>query len=172
MIGYMPMPADFPHRDLFYAGRPVHRKYDDFWCRHPVMEPGRRAKIFAPFDALKGFSDAVNSKKTEYIEKRELNEEAKAELNRRLLILQNATKNLRLAKQNRVAISVEYYVPCSDVSHDAYGCRGRCKKASGICYGVDFSITESILIDGLRIPLSDLLSVESETGLFDSGRPD
>ena len=61
MIGYMPMPADFRHRELFYAGRPVHRKYDDFWYRHPTMSLSRRAKIFAPFDALRGFSDAVRS---------------------------------------------------------------------------------------------------------------
>ena len=66
MIGYVPLPADFPHRDLFYAGRPVHQKFAEFWCRHPNMDPGQRAKIFAPFDALRGFSDAVSSKEVIY----------------------------------------------------------------------------------------------------------
>ena len=55
----MPMPDDFRHRDLFCAGRPVHEKYDEFWLRHPPMDLGRRAKIFAPFDALRGFSEAL-----------------------------------------------------------------------------------------------------------------
>ena len=60
MIGYMPMPADFRHRDLFYASRPVHQKFDEFSLRHPKMDTGHRAKIFAPFDALRGFSDAIH----------------------------------------------------------------------------------------------------------------
>ena len=32
---------------------------DSFRLRHPSMDPGKRAKIFAPFDALAGFSDAL-----------------------------------------------------------------------------------------------------------------
>ncbi len=58
--GYMPMPASFRHRSLFLHGRPRHQKFDDFWLRHPPMDPGRRAKIFAPFDALKGFREAID----------------------------------------------------------------------------------------------------------------
>ena len=62
MIGNMPMPADFQYRDLFLAGRPVHKKYDEFWYRHPAMDIVHRAKIFAPFDALAGFSEAIRSR--------------------------------------------------------------------------------------------------------------
>ena len=58
-LGAMPMPADFRHADLLRRGRPLHRRFDDFSLRHPAMDPGRRAKIFAPFDALAGFSDAI-----------------------------------------------------------------------------------------------------------------
>ena len=59
VIGYMPMPADFRYRSVFLHGRPKHEKYDDFWRCHPPMNIVHRAKIFAPFDALAGFSECI-----------------------------------------------------------------------------------------------------------------
>ena len=58
-IGVMAMPANFKYRDVFLKGKPRHERSDRFWLRHPAMDVGHRAKIFAPFDALKGFSDAI-----------------------------------------------------------------------------------------------------------------
>ena len=58
-LGDSPMPEDFAYRDVFAKGRPQHPTTDPFGIRHPAMEPGRRAKIFAPFDALRGFSAAI-----------------------------------------------------------------------------------------------------------------
>ena len=58
-IGVMAMPADFRYRDVFLKGKPQHDRYDLFRIKHPRMATGRRAKIFSPFDALKGFSEAV-----------------------------------------------------------------------------------------------------------------
>ena len=46
---------DFRYREVYLRGRPQHQKWDDFSVRHPRMSPGRRARIFAPFDALRGF---------------------------------------------------------------------------------------------------------------------
>ena len=60
-IGVMPMPAGFKYRDVFLKGKPRHDHYDSFRLRHPSMDPGKRAKIFAPFDALAGFSDALTA---------------------------------------------------------------------------------------------------------------
>ena len=40
-------------------GRPRHGAGDEFRLRHPAMDVGHRAKIFAPFDALAGFRDAI-----------------------------------------------------------------------------------------------------------------
>lgn len=40
-----------------------------------------RAKQFLPFDALKGFSEALREKEIEYEEKRDLSEESLIELN-------------------------------------------------------------------------------------------
>ena len=55
-IGNVPLPEDFKYRDVLLKGRPRHEKTDPFRIRHPVMDTGKRAKIFAPFDALRGFS--------------------------------------------------------------------------------------------------------------------
>lgn len=57
--GAMNMPAAFPYREVFFRGKPRHDRDDAFRIRHPQMDPGRRAKIFAPFDALKGFDEAI-----------------------------------------------------------------------------------------------------------------
>lgn len=64
-IGYMPMPAGFRHADVFLKGRPRHgtpgslSTYDAFYRKHPPMAAERRARIFAPFDALRGFGEAI-----------------------------------------------------------------------------------------------------------------
>ena len=58
-VGTMEMPPGFSYREVFLKGKPRHEQYDAFSVRHPKMDAGRRAKIFAPFDALKGFSDEL-----------------------------------------------------------------------------------------------------------------
>ena len=65
MIGYMAMPADFKYKSIFLKGQPKHQDMDAFRCKHPSMEHGRRAKIFAPFDALKGFQDELSKAQSE-----------------------------------------------------------------------------------------------------------
>ena len=51
--------SSFRYRDVYEKGKPVHEKNDSFSVKHPPMEISRRAKIFSPFDALKGFSDEL-----------------------------------------------------------------------------------------------------------------
>lgn len=58
-IGVMQVPADFRYMDVFLKGRPQHGRDDPFRIRHPKMPCERRAKIFSPFDALKGFGEAL-----------------------------------------------------------------------------------------------------------------
>jgi len=53
------MPVNFKYREAYMKGRPQHDRLDPFSIRHPKMDVGRRAKIFAPFDALKGFDEAL-----------------------------------------------------------------------------------------------------------------
>ena len=59
-MAIMTMPADFKYKDIYLMGRPVHDKQSSFYAKHPPMPPGRWAKIFAPFDALKGFDERIS----------------------------------------------------------------------------------------------------------------
>ena len=54
----------FPYLQALFQQRPRHRM-DEFEFQHPPMEREKRAKIFAPFDALRGFSAAILEKKAE-----------------------------------------------------------------------------------------------------------
>lgn len=53
------IPPSFRYRDVYEKGKPQHDANDSFRVRHPAMDLSRRAKIFSPFDALKGFSDEL-----------------------------------------------------------------------------------------------------------------
>ena len=57
------IPSDFKYKDVFLKGRPVHNANDSFSSRHPPMPAERWAKIFNPFDALKGFREAIESRR-------------------------------------------------------------------------------------------------------------
>ena len=52
-----------------------------------LMPPSRRAKQFAPFDALKGLKEAIARKEHVPEPRRELSEEAIAEINAKLTML-------------------------------------------------------------------------------------
>ena len=123
-VGVMPMPVDFRYREVFLRGRPQHARYDDFGARHPKMACAKRAKIFSPFDALKGFNEAVSSKEVPYVERIEPEQQDREELDRRLNILRALTFNGRMAKANRVEVTVRFYVPCADKNNFAFGLRG------------------------------------------------
>lgn len=53
------------------------------------MNKVARAKQFLPFDALKGFQEALREKEIEYEEKRELSEEVLIELNNKFNQIEN-----------------------------------------------------------------------------------
>lgn len=159
MIGTMAMPANWGYKDVFAKGRPQHQWFDSFRLKHPSMDAGHRAKIFAPFDALDGFDDAVAAKEVLYEFKRELSEDEKDELNRRIGILYQLTWNSRLARENNITVTVEYYIPCSDKDSFSYGYRGQYLKLSGICRKVGI---DTLQVDDKSIPLSDIASIESD----------
>lgn len=149
------LPAGFKYRAAFLAGRPRHHD-DHFAYLHPRMDRGRRAKIFAPFDALEGFSRSIDSKNIDYVERTDLEEDDRRELNRRIQILHALTYNGRTARANRVQVSVRYFVPCTDESIFAYQLRGRYETISGICWKVDPDV---ITIDEAAILLKDVIEI-------------
>ena len=166
VIGETPMPAGFRYRDIFLRGKPEHDQADAFRRRHPSMDVGKRAKLFAPFDALRGFDEAVAAKDVLYEDKAVLNEEDAAELDRRLNILHNLTYNGRMARANRVEVTVTYYLACSDENHEDYGLKGQYQAISGICWNVDADVTNTILVGQTRIPLKDVRRIESPGDVF------
>ena len=156
----------FRYDDVIRKGKPQHDKLDPFRVRHPEMDVNRRAKIFSPFDALKGFGNAISEKNTLYVEVKELSAEDRAEIDRRLHILKNLTWSTRMARMNRVHISVTHYVMCADENSEAFGIMGQYQTTSGICLNID-DVSQTILIDSKRIELSTIISVESSDGIFD-----
>ena len=165
-VGYMPMPAGFAHADIFMRGRPRHglagkaQTYDAFYRKHPPMDAIHRAKIFAPFDALRGFSEAIASKTVLYEEKKVLTEGEREELDRKIRILHSLTANRRLAGENRVCVTITRYVPCSDIQNDAYGRQGRYEPVTGIVQKVDL-VNRKILLDSEAVKAEDILEIES-----------
>lgn len=159
-VGDIPMPAAFRYREIFYRGKPRHSKTDPFRIRHPSMDLGRRAKLFSPFDALKGFSSAVSAKNELYESRRDLNEEDLQELERRLHILKGRCP---------ARIRATFYVPCQDENSEAWGKGGQYRTLSGTCLKVDEQIGRCLLMEEERISFSDLYCLESEDGLFDEG---
>ncbi len=165
------VPAQFPYLSVLLQGRPRHG-WDDFAFRHPRMEREKRAKLFAPYDALDGYSAHVKGKNTRYMGKIILDEEEKAELNRRLLILRELTANRRLARAARVRVTVRYYVPCADADSLAYGAQGTYEEARGTVWRVDAE-RGAITVDSAVIAFDDILSVTAADGrLFGEGQED
>lgn len=129
------------------------------------MDLGHRAKIFAPFAALKGFSESIAAKDVVYRDRIELSEDDRKELDKKLRILKGLTFNSRMARQNHVKVTVVYYVPCADENHDAFEFRGSYREISGICQGVD-TVLETIRVDRTSINFDDILRLENMDGIF------
>ena len=161
------LPAGFKYKAAFVAGRPRHHRFDDFSLKHPQMDRKKRAKIFAPFDALDGYSESIEEKNIEYVERTDPDPGEKAELGRRLRILQSLTYNSRIARENHVAVSVRYYVPCTDTNHFAYQMKGRYVTVSGVCMKVDTDSAGIIRIGETVISLDDVAEIiASDETLF------
>jgi hypothetical protein len=165
-FGKVEIPADFKYMSILLKGRPVHEIDDAFSRLHPKMPNGQRANQFAPFDALKGFHEAILSKEAMYEPRVKLNREAERELNRRLDILHNLTFNSRLARIHRPYITVTYFVPCADPQHDAFGSLGKYETVSGICWAVDPDFRHCLRIGDTVLQLADILKIENDTQLF------
>ena len=164
MVGAMAMPSGFRYRQVAARGRPHHHRYDDFRIRHPEMKLEKRAKIFSPFDALKGFSEAVAEKEVQYVARRVLAEEEQEELDRKLQLLRRLTFHEWGTHVVGPEVSVTYYVPCSDRNHSAYGCQGSYVTVSGRCRRAD---ARFLLIGDAMIPTEDVTAIEGDVPEFD-----
>lgn len=152
----MMIPDAFPYREVFLHGRPVHEN-DGFYDEHPRMERGKRAKIFAPFDALDGYGDAVRSKNVSYVAKITPSEEQSARLNRRLSLLHKAVELCSLRGECRPPmVRITYYVHCPDRHHEAWGRLGTYETVEGFCLSIDAEVTHTVRIGGKTIPIENI----------------
>ena len=170
-LGVMSMPAGFRYRDVFLKGRPKHDRFDSFRIKHPQMDVGKRAKLFAPFDALRGFNFAILMKNELYEDQLVLSPEDQEEMDRRFEILHDLTYNSRIARANRVQVTITYYEPCSDVNSESYGSQGQYKTITGICWNVDAEVTKTILVDEMRIRMEDIREIDSPGDIFKTLKP-
>ena len=155
----MDIPANFPYKRAFLAGRPVHNQ-DDFSRKHPKMARGHRAKIFAPFAALDGFGGQIKTKDVVYIPPVELGEDEKRELNRKICFLADVTSSGKHIHESQIEVTAEYYVPCSDPYHDAYGVAGTYETTTGLCWRVD-DVYKRLYIGDTMIRFDNLRRLES-----------
>ncbi len=165
-IGDINTPTDFNYNEILESGRPHHEKFDDFYKKHPFMPLGKRAKIFSPFDALKGFNEATKEKEIQYQPKIILDEELQDKISGQLEVLQRLTINSRAARENNITVSVTYFVPCSDKNHEAYGYRGQYLTVKGVCKKVDSVITKTIVVGDYTVNFDDILSIECNEDIF------
>ena len=165
VIGYMPMPEDFPYKKIMQIGRPKHEKYSDFGIRHPTMSCSRRAKIFAPFDALAGFSDRINKKEALYEPKKVLSEEEKASLGRKLMYLNHLFVKAKYRKIPVPEVTVTFFEPCTDPENDAFGIMGLYKDIKGRLTHMDLEIDRTIIIERRVLDVGDLIDIERHQSL-------
>jgi hypothetical protein len=152
----MAMPLDFKYKNVLQRGRPRHDKYDNFYRKHPPMDTVRWAKIFAPFDALDGFDEAVNSKLVLYEERRDLSECEMEQLNQVLSALRSLTYNSRVARTHRPQVSITYFSPCTDRHSEWYGRGGIYRTITGTVRRVD---RDRICLTDTDIPLDDIIEI-------------
>ena len=151
--------SSFRYRDVYEKGKPVHEKNDSFSVKHPPMEISRRAKIFSPFDALKGFGDAVSSKEIKYTKRRELCESDCEELDKKIVVLGELITDSRAAKEKNITVRVTYYVACNDPNSEAYKRLGRYVTAEGIVMNVD-RVFGNMTVGNTMIELRNIADIE------------
>ncbi len=99
---------------------------------HPKMDRANRAKQFVPFDALKGFREALAEKERVTVHRKELSEDRKAELDG---ILHNI--------HHMDIITAEYFRD------------GEYLQVTGEFSGID-EISRMLKIAGVLIPIDDI----------------
>lgn len=148
---------EFAYGDIIGLRRPAHED-DLFSRRHPRMARLNRAKIFAPFAALSGYDEAVKSKQTHYVPRRQRDAEEMRALNRALEALGRATRTGELARRNRVRARVEFFEACEDPNHGAFGREGLYRTLTGIVWRVD-PVGKTLTVGERVIPFSDIHSI-------------
>lgn len=140
-------------------------KYDDILhlphptsAKHPRMPLSDRAAIFSPFAALSGHGAAIAETARLTEQRIELDEDTKAELDRRQAVL---TEHI----EERPEITVTWFQQDRRKEGGAY------LTTTGQLKRLDEIQRVLILTDGTRIPLDDVIGLESESVTVSSAHP-
>ena len=135
------------YADILEKSRP---QSEESLRRHPRMPLQNRAKIFAPFAALRGYEDrlAEEKQRARRVPKRLLTEEEVERISDRLL---QVTRGMTL--------TVEYFQP--DTAHPEQPPVGEYRTLTGTVEGID-PVRQQLRLAGQVIPLADLAAVQGE----------
>lgn len=125
------------------------------------MDVTHRAKIFAPFDALAGFSEAIAGKQVIYQDRRSLSEGEKWELDRKVSILRSLIYNGKAARKNRPEITIQYFSPCQDPNSSAFGIQGTYETLTGICRQVN-DVSRTITVGDTVLAMDDITDISGK----------
>ena len=117
---------------------------------HPKMTIADRAKIFAPFAALKGYEDAIREKQKLVVPKVELSEELAEMIDRQLAFLSN-----ELADGRHPMARVVYFVQDEE---DENG-NGQYLQVTGVVAGL-FPEARYLQVVGKKISIDDIRELE------------
>ncbi|MCR4716935.1 MAG: hypothetical protein K5656_07115 [Lachnospiraceae bacterium] len=137
------------YSDIINLSRPIHND-DAFMRKHPPMSIENRAKIFAPFAALKRYDEAIKEASKVDEPDRELNEEELKELDFKL----NYLKHLKDEKQ-AVMLEVIHFKLDNDSGEASY------IKTVGMLSRLDMS-AKLIQIVNEKIAFSNIMTIKSD----------
>ena len=140
------------YKRLSDYGRPEHNG-DYFSLRHPSMSPSKRAKIFAPFAALKGFDEEIGKKEIQYTVKPETDEEMLEDLDQKIRLLQ---ERIRF----HPSASIQYFQSAFS-EEDGDIVLGTVETISGTVQKID-PVYRTLSIGGIIIPFEDILAITTE----------
>ena len=127
------------YQDIRHMTRPVPSR--------PRMPRQNRAKLFAPYQALKGFSETAHAKDTVYVRRLELSEYAQERIDRKLR---------RLRRWDTVTVTWFRLKP-GGKDPDT----GRYITATGTVEHID-PVFRVLLLGGQRIPMEDIADLRGE----------
>lgn len=155
------------YSDIIGRERPVHCSGDDFDIKHPKMRRLLRAKQFAPFDALAGFTETVEERQTVTARPRELSEEEREIVNESLAQIQEGFLAWKRGRKGLgrevppVRVSVTFFrrnARQEEIHGD--GMRGGAETLEGEVTGID-SVSQTLQIAGVSIPFSAIYALDA-----------
>lgn len=120
--------------------------------KHPHMSLYARSAQFAPFAALTGYGEAVEETERVTDNKREIDEELKMELDRKLQWLRENLKS-------RPEVTFTYFIP--DIRKDG----GAYQTVTGVVEKIDEYNEKIILEDEKEIYIGEIIDINIEIGI-------